>query len=55
MWPLLKKHRWPVSYFTGGQNVPDDIEPATTPSLARRILGLTVAPAALASEGGSHG
>lgn len=45
-WPLLKTWRWPVSYFTGGQNVPDDIEPAAPATLARRMLGL--------SMGGAH-
>lgn len=31
---------FPISYLTTGQNVPDDIEPAVAPRLARLVLGL---------------
>jgi flagellar biosynthesis protein FlhF len=38
--PLLRDSRLPLSYLTNGQSVPDDIEPAAAPRLARIILGL---------------
>jgi flagellar biosynthesis protein FlhF len=38
--PMLRSSRLPVSYLTNGQNVPDDIEIADSPRLARLILGL---------------
>lgn len=38
--PLMRGCGLPVSYLTNGQNVPDDIAPATPPALARSILGL---------------
>ena len=37
--PLLRSCPLPLSYLTNGQNVPDDIEPADGPRLARMILG----------------
>lgn len=33
-----RSHRIPISYVTTGQNVPDDIEPASAAQLARKIL-----------------
>jgi flagellar biosynthesis protein FlhF len=38
--PVLRSSRLPVSYLTNGQNVPDDIEIANSPRLAKLILGL---------------
>jgi flagellar biosynthesis protein FlhF len=38
--PVLRLSRMPVSYLTNGQNVPDDIEIADSPRLAKLILGL---------------
>ena len=38
--PVLRSSRLPVSYLTNGQNVPDDIEIADSPRLAKLILGL---------------
>jgi flagellar biosynthesis protein FlhF len=38
--PVLRSSRMPVSYLTNGQNVPDDIEIADSPRLAKLILGL---------------
>ncbi|MCA9268658.1 MAG: flagellar biosynthesis protein FlhF [Planctomycetales bacterium] len=38
--PLLRSCRLPLSYLTNGQNVPDDIKPARSESLAREILKL---------------
>jgi len=38
--PVLRLSRLPVSYLTNGQNVPDDIEIADSPRLAKLILGL---------------
>jgi flagellar biosynthesis protein FlhF len=40
--PLLRACKLPVSYLTDGQNVPDDIEPATQRRLARMVLGMAV-------------
>ncbi len=37
--PLLQSAQLPVSYVTNGQNVPEDIEIASVPRLARWILG----------------
>ena len=37
--PILRSNRLPLSYLTDGQNVPDDIEVADPPRLARLILG----------------
>ena len=39
IWPLIR-HGLPISYLTSGQNVPDDIETAESPQLARSILGI---------------
>jgi flagellar biosynthesis protein FlhF len=39
--PLARTSRLPLSYWTHGQNVPDDIAPADSGQLARIILGLT--------------
>ena len=36
---VLSRHRLPVSYITTGQNVPDDIQPATVAQLAALIDG----------------
>ncbi len=36
--PVLRDSHLPLSYLTNGQNVPDDIEPATANRLARWIL-----------------
>jgi len=36
--PLLRRCDLPVSYITNGQNVPDDIETATSPRIAQLIL-----------------
>jgi len=33
------KSKRPISYLTAGQNIPDDIEPASSAKLARMILG----------------
>lgn len=38
--PIAQELRWPVSYLTTGQNVPDDIEPAHATRMARLVLGL---------------
>ncbi len=38
--PVLRLSRLPLSYLTNGQNVPDDIEIADPPRLAKLILGL---------------
>lgn len=38
--PVLRSSRLPLSYLTNGQNVPDDIEVANPPRLAKLILGL---------------
>lgn len=38
--PILRSSGLPVSYLTNGQNVPDDIEVAQPPRLARLILGI---------------
>lgn len=38
--PVLRSSRLPLSYLTNGQNVPDDIEVAVPPQLAKLILGL---------------
>jgi flagellar biosynthesis protein FlhF len=38
--PVLRSSRLPLSYLTNGQNVPDDIEVADPPRLAKLILGL---------------
>lgn len=40
--PLLRESKLPLSYLTNGQNVPDDIEAAQAPTLARAILNLDV-------------
>jgi flagellar biosynthesis protein FlhF len=37
--PLLCNPHLPLSYVTDGQNVPDDIFPATPRDLAKRVLG----------------
>ena len=42
--PLLCRSRWPLSYITCGQNVPDDIEPADAQKLARQLLRLDDRP-----------
>lgn len=44
--PLLRKSNLPLSYFTDGQHVPDDIAPAHAQRLARRILGMSSTMAA---------
>ncbi|MEX0715577.1 MAG: flagellar biosynthesis protein FlhF [Planctomycetaceae bacterium] len=36
---LCRSLRLPISYVTTGQDVPDDIEPANAPRLARLVLG----------------
>ena len=38
--PLLRASGLPISYWTDGQNVPDDIETADARRLARMILAL---------------
>jgi len=38
--PVLRTSHLPLSYLTNGQNVPDDIETATSARLARLVLGL---------------
>ena len=38
--PVLRSSRLPLSYLTDGQNVPDDIETATSAHLAKLVLGL---------------
>ena len=43
--PVLRSSRLPLSYLTDGQNVPDDIEIATSPHLAKLVLGLEPAEA----------
>jgi flagellar biosynthesis protein FlhF len=40
--PLLRASKLPISYVTDGQNVPDDIEPASQRRLARMVLGMEV-------------
>jgi len=40
----------PISYLTTGQDVPDDIEAASTPRLARLVLGAIESAAATASS-----
>jgi flagellar biosynthesis protein FlhF len=40
--PLLRSTKLPLSYVTDGQNVPDDIEPADSRRLARKVLGMEV-------------
>ena len=37
---LARSTRWPLSYVTTGQNVPEDIEPADHRKLTRLILGV---------------
>lgn len=37
--PLVRASRLPLSYVTDGQNVPDDIRPADSRQLARKLLG----------------
>ena len=41
---MIRSSGLPLSYLTNGQNVPDDIEPADSQSLARLILGLEFGP-----------
>jgi flagellar biosynthesis GTPase FlhF len=36
---MAVKSKRPISYLTAGQNIPDDIEPASSAKLARMILG----------------
>jgi flagellar biosynthesis protein FlhF len=38
--PVLRSSRLPLSYLTDGQNVPDDIEIASSSHLAKLVLGL---------------
>jgi flagellar biosynthesis protein FlhF len=38
--PVLRSSGLPLSYLTDGQNVPDDIEIATSPHLAKLVLGM---------------
>jgi flagellar biosynthesis protein FlhF len=38
--PVMRSSRLPLSYLTDGQNVPDDIEVATSAHLAKLVLGL---------------
>jgi flagellar biosynthesis protein FlhF len=38
--PLLRCCRWPLSYVTNGQNVPDDIAAADGRQLAQSVLGV---------------
>jgi flagellar biosynthesis protein FlhF len=35
---LLWRRRVPVAYLGTGRRIPDDLEPATVPGLARRLL-----------------
>ena len=42
--PVLRSSKLPLSYLTNGQNVPDDIETANAPRLARLVLGMEPAP-----------
>ena len=43
MLPVLRSSRLPLSYLTDGQNVPDDIEIATSSHLAKLVLGMEAA------------
>ncbi|MCB9488999.1 MAG: flagellar biosynthesis protein FlhF [Deltaproteobacteria bacterium] len=38
---LMHKYNWPLSYFTIGQNVPDDIEKATSERVCDQLLDIT--------------
>jgi len=40
LYHLVRRCERPLSYVTGGQNVPDDIEAASPEKLARQILGV---------------
>jgi flagellar biosynthesis protein FlhF len=43
--PVMRSSRLPLSYLTDGQNVPDDIEVATSSHLAKLVLGMEHAEA----------
>jgi flagellar biosynthesis protein FlhF len=38
LYGCLRRHRLPVAYFTTGQEVPDDIQPATSNAITARIV-----------------
>jgi flagellar biosynthesis protein FlhF len=38
LYGCLRRHRLPVAYFTTGQEVPDDIQPATADAITARIV-----------------